>query len=430
MGDFVPQIIILVVFIFLSAFFSSSETALVSINKFKVRQLLEKKVKNADTLAKLMEKPNAMISAILVGNNIVNIASSALATSICVSVFGSKGVLIATVFMTIIILIFGEITPKTLAQENPEKMALKASKPIYILTIVFKPVVFIFNKITLLISKIFGRDASGNHPSITEDEFMTIVDVGHEEGVIEGEEKEMIHNVFAFGDSLAEDVMTPRTSMVVVNVDEEIGELIKFLDNANYSRIPVFDENIDDIIGILYVRDLIAHLQDANFSLREHLRPAFFAYESKPIMDLFKEMQEKNVSMAIVADEYGGTSGLVTIEDLVEEIVGEIYDEYDEEVEGIKKVAPDEYLIDASTELDEINDELGLSLESEVFDSIGGFVIGIADRIPDTGDNYSYENLDFFIVDAENTKINELKLKINPVVEEVVEEKKDRRRDR
>ncbi|NMB10385.1 MAG: HlyC/CorC family transporter, partial [Tissierellia bacterium] len=409
----------LIVFIFLSAFFSSSETALISINKFKVRQLQEKKVKNADTLARLMEKPNAMISAILVGNNIVNIASSSLATSICVAMFGAKGVFIATVVMTIIILIFGEITPKTLAQENPEKMALKASKPIYILTIVFKPVLFIFNKITIMISKLFGRDSNSNQPSITEDEFMTIVDVGHEEGVIEGEEKEMIHNVFAFGDSLAEDVMTPRTSMVVVNVDEELGDLIKFLDNANYSRIPVFDENIDDIIGILYVRDLIAHLQDYNFSLRDHLRPAFFAYESKPIMDLFKEMQEKNVSMAIVADEYGGTSGLVTIEDLVEEIVGEIYDEYDEEVDGIKKVAPNEYLIDASTELEEINEELGLDLESDVFDSIGGFVIGIADKIPDTGDSYSYKNLEFFIVDAENTKINELKLKINPIKDDI-----------
>ncbi len=419
MGDFVPQISILIVFIFLSAFFSSSETALISINKFKVRQLQEKKVKNADTLARLMEKPNAMISAILVGNNIVNIASSSLATSICVAMFGAKGVFIATVVMTIIILIFGEITPKTLAQENPEKMALKASKPIYILTIVFKPVLFIFNKITIMISKLFGRDSNSNQPSITEDEFMTIVDVGHEEGVIEGEEKEMIHNVFAFGDSLAEDVMTPRTSMVVVNVDEELGDLIKFLDNANYSRIPVFDENIDDIIGILYVRDLIAHLQDYNFSLRDHLRPAFFAYESKPIMDLFKEMQEKNVSMAIVADEYGGTSGLVTIEDLVEEIVGEIYDEYDEEVDGIKKVAPNEYLIDASTELEEINEELGLDLESDVFDSIGGFVIGIADKIPDTGDSYSYKNLEFFIVDAENTKINELKLKINPIKDDI-----------
>lgn len=419
MGDFVPQISILIVFIFLSAFFSSSETALISINKFKVRQLQEKKVKNADTLARLMEKPNAMISAILVGNNIVNIASSSLATSICVAMFGAKGVFIATVVMTIIILIFGEITPKTLAQENPEKMALKASKPIYILTIVFKPVLFIFNKITIMISKLFGRDSNSNQPSITEDEFMTIVDVGHEEGVIEGEEKEMIHNVFAFGDSLAEDVMTPRTSMVVVNVDEELGDLIKFLDNANYSRIPVFDENIDDIIGILYVRDLIAHLQDYNFSLKDHLRPAFFAYESKPIMDLFKEMQEKNVSMAIVADEYGGTSGLVTIEDLVEEIVGEIYDEYDEEVDGIKKVAPNEYLIDASTELEEINEELGLDLESDVFDSIGGFVIGIADKIPDTGDSYSYKNLEFFIVDAENTKINELKLKINPIKDDI-----------
>lgn len=419
MGDFVPQISILIVFIFLSAFFSSSETALISINKFKVRQLQEKKVKNADTLARLMEKPNAMISAILVGNNIVNIASSSLATSICVAMFGAKGVFIATVVMTIIILIFGEITPKTLAQENPEKMALKASKPIYILTIVFKPVLFIFNKITIMISKLFGRDSNSNQPSITEDEFMTIVDVGHEEGVIEGEEKEMIHNVFAFGDSLAEDVMTPRTSMVVVNVDEELGDLIKFLDNANYSRIPVFDENIDDIIGILYVRDLIAHLQDYNFSLKDHLRPAFFAYESKPIMDLFKEMQEKNVSMAIVADEYGGTSGLVTIEDLVEEIVGEIYDEYDEEVDGIKNVAPNEYLIDASTELEEINEELGLDLESDVFDSIGGFVIGIADKIPDTGDSYSYKNLEFFIVDAENTKINELKLKINPIKDDI-----------
>src|SRR5699024_5108576 len=401
------------------AFFSSSEKALISINKFKARQLQEKKVKNADTLARLMEKPNAMISAILVGNNIVNIASSSLATSICVAMFGAKGVFIATVVMTIIILIFGEITPKTLAQENPEKMALKASKPIYILTIVFKPVLFIFNKITIMISKLFGRDSNSNQPSITEDEFMTIVDVGHEEGVIEGEEKEMIHNVFAFGDSLAEDVMTSRTSMVVVNVDEELRDLIKFLDNANYSRIPVFDENIDDIIGILYVRDLIAHLQDYNFSLRDHLRPAFFAYESKPIMDLFKEMQEKNVSMAIVADEYGGTSGLVTIEDLVEEIVGEIYDEYDEEVDGIKKVAPNEYLIDASTELEEINEELGLDLESDVFDSIGGFVIGIADKIPDTGDSYSYKNLEFFIVDAENTKINELKLKINPIKDDI-----------
>lgn len=420
-----PQVIILVICIALSAFFSSSETALVSINKFKVRQLEDENRKNSKILSKLMEKPNAMISAILVGNNIVNIAASSLATSIFVTMFGSRGVLLSTVIMTVVILVFGEITPKTLAQENPEKVALKSSKIIYALTIVFKPVIFVFNSITILISKIMGKDPSLLKPVITEDEFMTIVDVGHEEGFIEGEEKEMIHNVFAFGDSVAEDVMTPRTSMIVVNVEENLNELIDFLDNANYSRIPVYEDNVDNIVGILYVKDLIAHLHDEDFKLKEHLRKAYFAYEFKPVVDLLQEMRQSNVSMAIIADEYGGTSGLVTIEDLVEEIVGEIYDEYDEKVGGIKKLALNEYLVDASTEITKINDELSLCLESEVFDSIGGFVIGIADRIPSTGDKFNYENLEFYVVEAENTKINQLKIKVNPIIEITEDDKKD-----
>lgn len=405
------QIVLLITLLLLSCFFSASETALMSLSKIRIKHMVEERIKGADKIAKLLENPNKLLSSILVGNNLVNIGASSLATSIAIDIAGSEGVAIATGIMTMLVLIFGEITPKTLAVQNSEKIALLVASPITFIVIIFKPIVIIFNYISAPIIKLLGGQANGKQPYITQEELKTMVDVSEEEGVLEVEEKEMIYNVFEFGDLQVKDVMVQRVDIVALDVDSTYQEVMEVVKEEQFSRTPIYRETIDDIIGILNVKDLLLLDNVDDFSIERIMREPYYTYEFKKIMDLFRDMQRERAYMAVVLDEYGGTVGIVTMEDLVEEIVGEIEDEYDdEEDKDIEVVKEDEYIVTGSIRIDDLNDLIGTSMESEEFDSIGGFIIGQIGTFPDVGQEVTYENIRFKIEEVDKNRIMKVRI--------------------
>ncbi len=405
-----PWLYLLLVFLLMmSAFFSASETALISINKIKLRNLVENNVKNADIVAKLVENPEKLLSTLLVGNNLVNIGASSIATSIAVYFSPNAGVGIATVVMTIVVLIFGEITPKTLASSNPEKLSFGVIKIVNFFVTIFSPIVAVLNVITGMLIKLLGGDKNANAPTITESELKTMVNVSHEEGIIHIDERKMINNVFDFGDCRVKDVMTPRTDMVAISVDTSFEEITEIFKEERFSRLPVYGESIDDIIGILHLKD-IAFCHPETFNIREVMHEPYYTYESKGISELFGEMREKRVHLVIILDEYGGTSGLATMEDLVEEIVGEIEDEDDEVEDEVKLVKEDEYIIDGSTRLDDLNELIGTKFKSEDFDTIGGYVIGMLGRFPENGEMLEENGIKITVEETEKNRIEKLRI--------------------
>ena len=404
----VSQIIALVFLVAMSAVFSSSETAITSVSKIKVRQLDQKDNKNAHLLKKLHDNMQTTISTILIGNNIVNIAASSIATILFTNIFHQNGALISTVVMTVFVLIFGEVLPKTIAQYKNKSVALKFSRFIYFLTLVFKPIVKVLNLLTRLIIKLFvGEDEDSS--TLTEEELKTLVEVSEEEGVLKNQETEIMINALELKETLAVDIMTPRTSMASVDIEDAENDLKEIIKNITYSRIPVYEDNIDDIIGVLHIKELAHKIieDDRDFKVRDILKPAFYAYEYIPVVDLFKQMRTKNISISIIIDEYGGTSGIVTMEDILEELVGEIDDEYDNEKE-ITKLSDNEYLVDPEMRIDEVNERFDLDIQSDKFDSIGGFVIELLDRMPKSKDEVEFENLKFVVVNVDKRKITQL----------------------
>lgn len=412
------QIIILVVLIFLSAFFSMSETALTSISKIRLRTMIDENVKNAKLIQSVLEEPGKLLSAILIGNNLVNIGASSLATAIIVDKYGSKGVGIATAVLTIVILIFGEITPKTFATKNAEKISLFVIKAIKFCMIIFTPFIFILNIITGFILRLLGVKKDEKTPIITESELITMVNVSHEEGVLEIDEREMINNVVYFANSDAEDVMVPRTDIIAINVDATQEELTALFKEETCSRMPVYDETIDNIIGIISLKDLLFVDKSKDFNIRDYMREPFFTYESKCLKELFAEMRINRIPMAIILDEYGGTSGIVTLEDMLEEIVGDLADEYDEHDEEIKLVRDNEYIIEGTTKIEDVNEILGTNFKSEDFDSIGGFIIETFGKFPDKGDSIKIDNVKFIIEEIEKNRIEKLRCLINIIENE------------
>lgn len=404
----VSQIIALVFLVAMSAVFSSSETAITSVSKIKVRQLDQKDNKNAHLLKKLHDNMQTTISTILIGNNIVNIAASSIATILFTNIFHQNGALISTVVMTVFVLIFGEVLPKTIAQYKNKSVALKFSRFIYFLTLVFKPIVKVLNLLTRLIIKLFvGEDEDSS--TLTEEELKTLVEVSEEEGVLKNQETEIMINALELKETLAVDIMTPRTSMASVDIEDAESDLKEIIKNITYSRIPVYEDSIDDIIGVLHIKELAHKIieDDRDFKVRDILKPAFYAYEYIPVVDLFKQMRTKNISISIIIDEYGGTSGIVTMEDILEELVGEIDDEYDHEKE-VTKLSDNEYLVDPEMRIDEVNERFDLDIQSDKFDSIGGFVIELLDRMPKSKDEVEFENLKFVVVNVDKRKITQL----------------------
>ena len=382
--------LIIIILIFLSGFFSSAETAFSTLNRVRMRNLEEEGSKKAARVNKILESYSKMLSAILIGNNIVNLTASSLTTAFVIGVCGNAYIGLGTGILTIVVLLGGEIIPKTWANLNSEKLALAYSSVIYALMKVMTPVIFIVDLLSKGILKLLHVDPNKKMDTITESELKTYVDVSHEDGQIESDEREMIYNIFEFSDTCVKDIMIPRTNMVTVNADESVNDLIKIFHESMYTRIPVYQEDKDSMIGFVNIKDLfIARISgQKNITLKSLLREAYYTYEYKKNADLLLEMREKSMNVAFVLNEYGSTVGMVTLEDLLEELVGEIRDEYDEdEKELIQKIDDRSYLIEGSMNLSDINDSIGTSLNSDDYDSIGGIIIGQLDRLPEDNES-------------------------------------------
>ncbi len=378
------QIVFLFVLLLLSAFFSSAETALTTSNRIRMRTLAEDGDKRAARVLRITDDSGKMLSAILIGNNIVNLSASSIATSLAIRLWGSVGAGIATGVLTVMILIFGEISPKTLATIHSEKIALAYSGIIEFLMKVMTPVIFIINKLSMGFLLLLRVDPNGDTQQMTEEELRTIVDVSKESGVIESEEHEMINNLFDFGDAQAKEVMVPRIDMTFANIDSTYDELIQIFQDDKFTRLPVYEETTDNVVGILNIKDLLLCKDREHFSVRDVMYEPYFTYEHKNTAELLIEMRKSSISLAIVLDEYGATAGLITLEDLLEEIVGEIRDEYDtDEEDPIIQLNEREFIVLGSTNLNDLCEELDLNFTSEDYDTIGGYLIGLLDHLPE-----------------------------------------------
>lgn len=422
----VIMLIVLIILLLLSAFFSSAETALVSVNQITLISLKESGNKKADTAIKCKENTPKMLSAILIGNNIVNISASALATMFAISFTGDQSYVgLATGILTLLVLILGEITPKSYATNKSVRLALLYAPIISFLMFIFTPVIIIINQISGFLLKLIGGDIEDKSETYTEDEIRTIVSVGHEEGVIESEEKAIINNLFDFGDSVAKDVMIPRIDITCVPDDITFSELVHIFNKDKYTRIPVYKDSSDDIIGIINVKDLLLYFDPTNkkenFNIHDVMREPYYTFEYKKVSELMNEMRAQSISLAIVVDEYSQTVGMITLEDLLEEIVGEIRDEYDEdEKETFKQVDEHTFIMDGTTKLDFINDTLGLSLYSEEYDSIAGLIIEKLDDLPDVNDTVIVDGISLHVKAMEKNRIETVEIKILNNMEEKI----------
>lgn len=405
------QIGILIVLLIMSAFFSMSETALMSLSKIRIRHMVEEGVKGAKLVENLTEDPNRLLGAILIGNNVVNIGASALATTIATNIFGSAGAGIATGIMTILVLIFGEITPKSIAKQNSEKVALRVSKIINVIVRILRPFIWIFTAISSIFIRLFGGDPKASEPFITEEELRTMVGVSEEEGVLEDVEKEMIFNVFDFADAHVKDVMVQRVDVIAVDIESSYEEVLEVIKTEQFSRIPVYNQTIDDIVGILNVKDLIMAEKSLNiFKVSDYMREPYYTFEFKKIKELFSEMKKTRNHISVVLDEYGGTVGIVTIEDLIEEVFGDIEDEYDDYEKEIEVVKEDEFIVDGSARLDDISELIGVNMESEEFDSVGGLVIGELGRFPEQNEEIQLNNIRLVVEEVDKNRIKKVRI--------------------
>lgn len=388
--DGVIQLTAIIILVVLSAFFSSAETALTTVNRVRLKTLADEGNKRAVTAIHVLDKYGKMLSAILIGNNIVNLTASSLATTFAIRINLTVG--IATGILTVVILILGEIVPKNMAMVYSEKLALFYAGIISGLMKLMTPVIFAVDLLANGIMKVLHIDRN-LHTAMTENELRTYVEVSHEDGVIESEEREMIYNLFDFSDAVAKDIMIPRIDMASISEDAGYDEVMALFKECMYTRIPVYREDKDNIIGLINIKDFILVTDKESFQIGDILREAYYTYEYKKTADLMMEMREKRVNVSFVLNEYGATVGMITLEDLIEEIVGEIRDEYDEdEEELIREVGEREYLVEGSMKLDDINDQLGTELMSEDYDSIGGLLIENLDRLPEDGETITLEN--------------------------------------
>ncbi len=391
-SDIVIEIIILIILLLLSAFFSSAETALTTVSRIRMRTLAEDGDKRAARVLKVKDQGPKMLSAILIGNNIVNLSASALTTAVVMRLFGGVATGIATGVLTLLILIFGEISPKTIATMRAEKLSMAYAPVIYALIIVLTPVIFAVNFLSGLFLRLFGIKEGVQSEAITEDELRTIVDVSQENGVIENEEREIIQKVFDFTDAKAQEVMVPRNHMTSTDVTVSYDDLMELFRESHFSRIPVTEEETDDVVGIIYLKDLIFYEDKGHFSARDIMREPFFTYENKNTADLLADMRAASISIAIVLDEYGATAGMISLEDLLEEIVGEIRDEYDSnEEEDIKELGEREYSIRGAANLEDVSEKLLLPFKSEDSDSIGGYLLELLGHVPEEGEEAKTE---------------------------------------
>lgn len=388
----VIQIVILFVLITLSAFFSSAETSFSTVNRVRLRTLAQEDNKRAIRVLGILDQYGKMLSAVLIGNNIVNLSASSLATTFAIRIWGNKAVGLATGILTITVLLCGEIIPKTWAINNAEKLALSYSGIIRLLMNALTPVIFLVDKLSSGVMKLLHINTDQNSNHITESEIKTYVDAGHEGGVIETEERKLIYNIFDFNDIVAKDIMIPRIQMTTIPLEASYQEVLATFQDSMFTRLPVYDGDQDHIVGLINIKDFILVKDTEKFQIKKILREAYYTYEYKKVSDLLMEIREKSYTLAFVLSEYGATVGMITMEDIIEELVGEIRDEYDaDEAELIQKTENGDYLVEGGMKLDDINDALETSMKSEDYDSIGGLMIEQLERLPEDGESILLE---------------------------------------
>ena len=409
----ITEFLFLIVLLMLSGFFSSAETALTTANRIRIRTQAEHGDKNARILLKILDQPDKMLSVILVGNNIVNLYASSLATTLTIRVAGSRAVGIATGILTLLVLVFGEITPKTVATHSADTMALKIAPVIRFLMIVLTPLVVIVNALAGAVMKLLRTEQESAKETMTEEELRTIVQVGHEEGVIEKEEQQMIDNVFDFGDTIARDVMIPRIDMTWVPEDADYDTVLSVFREDKYTRMPVCRDSADTVVGIINVKDLLLRNPEKPFRIADCMREPLFTHERKKTSELMREMRKNYTNIAIVLDEYGVTAGMVTMEDLLEEIVGEIRDEYDtDEEKSIRRTGDGEYAVEGDVRIQELNEALGLDLSSDENETVGGLVVEFLDHLPETGETVSVGDVRFTVKEMDKNRIGKLSVQV------------------
>lgn len=423
-GDTIAiRLVVIVILLGLSAFFSSSETALTTVNKIRIRNLAESGDKSALWVMKLSENQGKMLSAILIGNNVVNLSASSMLTVLVTEIFGNKAAGVATGVLTLLILIFGEITPKTVATLESEKNALRFGHAIYMIMTILTPVIFLVNCLSMCVLKILRVDPNNSGDEMTEDELRTIVEVGHEKGVIESEEKEMINNVFDLGDSVAKDIMVPRIDMVFIDINATFEEILEVFRKERYTRLPVYEDTTDNVVGIINIKDLLLIEDREHFHVKDYLRQPLFTFESKCLSELMMDMRKTSNNIVIVLDEYGATAGLITLEDILEEIVGDIRDEYDEDEEKeLIDLGGGEYLVNGSMKLDDLNDKLKLDLSSEDFDSLGGLMIDRLEHLPVQGEEVETDGVRLVAEHVERNRIDRVHLYLGEEEKEQISE--------
>lgn len=394
----------------LSAFFAATETALMSVNRIKIKHKADNGSRKAIALENLLSQPTRYLATILLLNNLVNVAAAAIATILVARIFQHWVATISTGVVTFLILVFGEITPKTLAIQNAERFSLLIARPISFLSTILYPIARFFVAIANVVTRIFGVKAMKEGPFITEEEIKTLVSVGEEEGVIEEDEKRLIDSIFEFSDTVVKEVMIPRMDMICVEDCDEIKAVLKIVREVGHSRIPVFHETVDNVIGIVYTKDILINIAEGkpDILLKDLTRDAYYIPESKNIGELLRELQQKRQHMAIVVDEYGGTAGLITMEDILEEIVGEIFDEYDLKEELIEKIDSSTYRVDARVNIEEINKVMGIALPEKEVETIGGFVYNLVGKIPNRGEKVDFENLVFKVESIARRRISKI----------------------
>lgn len=417
------RLIVLILLLILSGFFSSAETAFTSLNRLKIKSLADEGSKRAVLVLSLIDQNAKFLSTILIGNNIVNIVASALTTTFAMDYFGSTAIGIATGILTLLVLIFGEITPKTMASIHAEKMAFLYAPVVKVLVILFTPLTFLVSGLAKGVMFILRIDPNKSGQHMTENELLTIVEASAEEGVIEKDEHEMINNVVDFGDTVAKDVMVPAINMTCVEDTVTYDELISIFRKDQYSRMPVYHESHDNIIGIIWAKDLLVKYNPKRpFKVTEYMREPFFTFETKKTSELMSELKDKYKSMAIVLDEYGITAGLLTIEDLIEEIVGEIRDETDtDEVDSVRRINETTFEAQGAASLDDVNKACGLDLKSDDYDSIAGHVINLLNHLPAKGESIEWDNVRYTVAATAKNRVTKVKIELLPVSKDTEE---------
>ena len=400
-----------VLFIF-SAFFSSSETALMSMDRLRVKYLAEKERPGAKRLETLLSKPDDLLSAILVGNNLVNIMISVFATALFLDLFGQGGELMTILILTPILLIFSEVCPKTYAATYPEKLSFRVLHPIRFFMWMLRPVTAVVSGVSRVLTHFLRGKIQA--PLISEDEIRSIIGFGEDEGVVAEDQRRMLHGIFDLSQSRVRDVMVPRTEVVGISVDAAFQDVVKLTAQARHSRFPVYDGNLDNVVGVIHSKDVLSYLDKPDqFSLRELARPPFFVPEAKPIEALMQAFRRKHLHLAMVVDEYGGVEGICTLEDIVEEIVGEIQDEYDEEDILVNALGSNRYLIDGSVAIRYINKRFELNLSEEHVNTLAGFLLNSLGSIPEVGASCEVDGVLFTVREVEDRRIEQIEVQLS-----------------